>query len=66
MREHPVGEFAIRVGVATARPPRADAYVYVRVLATSLMEAELTAIYMVMGSRDIVMPVSTELLTKSE
>jgi len=52
--------YRVEVDVATARPPRAHATAYVTLEADGWIDAELTAIYMVMGSRDcIVMPVAT-------
>jgi hypothetical protein len=52
--------YRVEVDVATARPPKVHATAYVVLEARNWIDAELTAIYMVMGSRDcIVMPVGT-------
>lgn len=55
-----VALYDVEVDVATARPPRVHATAYVRLEASGWIDAELTAIYMVMATRpQVVMPVGT-------
>lgn len=50
--------YAVRVGVALARPPREDAFVWVVVAASNDTEARLIACQIAATDQRVVMPVS--------
>lgn len=54
--------YAVRVGVALARPPREDAVVWVLVAASNDVEARLIACQLAVADRRVVMPVSAEIV----
>ena len=54
--------YAVRVGVALARPPREDAVVWVLVAASNDVEARLIACQIAAADRRVVMPVSAEII----